>query len=415
MTLSGLLLPIIFRKYNISCILFTKDFKVVEFTDNVKDFANDLNALCVNADIRESFWGLVGIEARLLDLDNEIKDYLHIPMLSKDDSYYDINIEICNTEKNQKFYIAMFTRQSKLSLNYLHVIQQINHENLLNANQKENIKNNQIYYNLINQKLISFHIDNKGKITEVNNACTLFFGLEKREMLGFHFSKFFFSREVKISSTEVSSILKATNKEDIEVFFHTDIIPISSEQDVSNNIIICQDITYLKKIESELEYAVNHDSLTGLPNRLMLRKKIEDAIKRSKETNEIFALCFIDLNKFKIVNDEYGHHVGDMLLKHVGDVLTKIIREKDTIARIGGDEFVILFEHLESMEYLDLALQRIEYISKNNPLYYNENLTLELSFSLGIGIYPKDGEDIETLLNSADEKMYEYKKQRAKK
>ena len=115
-------------------------------------------------------------------------------------------------------------------------------------------------------------------------------------------------------------------------------------------------------------------------------------------------------DKFKKVNDEYGHHVGDMLLKHLGEVLSDIIRDEDTIARLGGDEFVILFEHLESLEYLNLTLKRIEEISKKSPLYYNEDLTIPLSFSLGISIYPKDGDNIEDLLHHADEKMYEDKK-----
>ena len=115
-------------------------------------------------------------------------------------------------------------------------------------------------------------------------------------------------------------------------------------------------------------------------------------------------------DKFKKVNDEYGHHVGDMLLKHLGEVLSDIIRDEDTIARLGGDEFIILFEHLKSLEYLNLTLKRIEEISKKSPLYYNEDLTIPLSFSLGVSIYPKDGDNIEDLLNHADEKMYEDKK-----
>ena len=115
-------------------------------------------------------------------------------------------------------------------------------------------------------------------------------------------------------------------------------------------------------------------------------------------------------DKLKKVNDEYGHQVGDMLLKHLGEVLSDIIRDEDTIARLGGDEFIILFEHLESLEYLNLTLKRIEEISKKSPLYYNEDLTIPLSFSLGISIYPKDGDNIEDLLNHADEKMYEDKK-----
>ncbi|BAK73800.1 sensor domain-containing diguanylate cyclase [Arcobacter sp. L] len=410
--ITGLILPIICKKYNISCILFSKDYKIVEFTDNLKDFVSDTKKLFVDGDIRDSLWELVGFEEKLQELYNGKKNYLHIPMLLKKDVFYDINIETCKTEKNEKLFIAMFTRQSNLSMSYLNIIQKVNHENLKYEYEKENIENSQNYYNLINQKLISFHINQKGIITEVNKACLSFFGLEKSIMIGKHFSNFFFSREVKVSSTEVSNILRATNLNGIDVFFHTDIIPVKSEKNSSQNIIICQDITYLKKIESELEYAVNHDSLTGLPNRLMLRKRIEECILKSKDTKESFALCFIDLNKFKSVNDEYGHHVGDMLLKHIGEVLSSIIREGDIIARIGGDEFVILFDHIESTQYLDLTLKRIDSISKKNPLYYSEDLIIPLTFSLGVSIYPNDGEDIESLLNHADEKMYKEKKER---
>jgi diguanylate cyclase (GGDEF)-like protein len=411
MILSGLILPIICKKYNVSCILFTEDFEIVEFTDNLIDFTNDSKSITVNSDIRDFFWEFVGLEEKLKDLNINNKDYLHIPMHSKRDIFYDINIELCYFETNKVFYIAMFTKQSKLTMDYIQAIQLINQENLLYENQKEDIKNNEIYFNLLNQKLISFHVSEKGIITEVNEACMTFFGLNQSDMMGSHFSKYFFSREVKISSTKVGNILRARDLNGVDIFFHTDIIPMKlTNNNAPDNIIICQDITYLKKIQSELEYSVDHDSLTGLPNRSMLMKKIENAILKSKNSKEFFALCFIDLNKFKKVNDEYGHHVGDMLLKHVGEVLSDIIRDEDTIARLGGDEFIILFEHLKSLAYLDLTLKRIDEISKRNPLNYTEDLTIPLSFSLGVSIYPRDGENIEDLLNHADEKMYEDKK-----
>ena len=407
--LTGLILPIICNKYNISCILFKKDFKIVEFTDNLKDFLSVSDELSINKDVRDSFWEFVGLEEKLEELYDNKKNYLHIPMLIKKDIFYDINIETFITKDNKKLFIAMFTRQSSHSLSYSKMIQKINQENLKYEYEKQSIQNNQIYFNLINQKLISFHIDLKGIITNVNKACLDFFGLEETNMIGEHFSKFFFSREIKISFSEVSNILRAVSLGGIDIFFHADVIPVKLDKNKSENIVICQDITHLKKIESELEYAVNHDILTGLPNRLMLTKKIEELILKNKKIKKPFALCFIDLNKFKNVNDEYGHNVGDMLLKHVGEVLSNIIREEDIIARIGGDEFVILFEEFESEEYLDKTLKRIEKISKKTPLLYNENLTIPLSFSLGVSIYPKDAEDMETLLNIADEKMYKNK------
>lgn len=174
MILSGLILPIICKKYNISCILFSEDFKIVEFTDNLIDFVNDSKEITVNSDIRDFFWEFVGLEDKLKDLNINNKDYLHIPMLSKRDIFYDVNIELCYLETNKVFYIAMFTKQSKLTMDYVQAIQLTNQENLYNEYQKKDTKNNEIYYNLINQKLISFHIDDKGIITEVNEACISF-------------------------------------------------------------------------------------------------------------------------------------------------------------------------------------------------------------------------------------------------
>lgn len=412
--LSELALPIICKKYNISCILFDRDYKIVEFSDNLSCFASDISTIKIGHDVRDSFWEFVGFEEKLDDLYDEKRDYVHVPMLSQRDTFYDINIETCFIKPTQKLYIAMFTRQSKFSMGYLNMIQKINHETLHYENQKESMKINERYYNLINQKLISFHINSSGIITEVNKACSSFFGFEQSDMLGHHFSDFFFSREASDSnSTHISSILRAVDVNGVDVFFHTDIIPVSSDNKSCENIIICQDITYLKRIESELEFAVHHDSLTGLPNRTMLRKKLEECIVNSKKNGNSFALCFIDLDKFKYINDNYGHHAGDMLLKHVGEVLSSVIREGDLIARIGGDEFVVLFEYLEPSDYLESTLKRIEQISMESPLYYNENLEIPLNFSLGLSVYPKDGRDIEELLSYADKQMYLKKKSRS--
>jgi len=201
------------------------------------------------------------------------------------------------------------------------------------------------------------------------------------------------------------SILKAKNKDGIEVFLHVEIINISNNT-LSDKVIICQDVTYLKKIEAELEYAANHDNLTGLSNRVYLMKKIDENIEKCKDNKLYFALCFIDLNKFKPVNDTYGHNVGDMLLKHVGKVLKNVVREEDTVSRIGGDEFVILLEDLEAKDYLEQVLLRIEEVSKEIPFKYKEDLIIELSFSLGTSIYPTNGVDAKTLLDNADKDMY---------
>ncbi len=395
-----LVLPIVCNKYNISYIIFDRDFKIFEFTKNMTIFVEEDTIIGNNIDIRDIFWEFIGLEESLNEVFNSLRTYIHIPLISRNDIFYDVNIELCDIE-NKKYFIAMFTKQLNSSISYLQTIQKINQDNLRKYQNKDK---SQEYYNAINKKLLSFKIDKLGILQEVNSACTSFFALDESALLGKHFSEFFHSRENKSDLKSISSIFRAKNYENVEVFFHSDVIPLGANN--SDKIIICQDITYLKKIESELEYAVNHDSLTGLPNRKYLLQKIEDNIKKSKEFNSIFALCFIDLNKFKSVNDNYGHHIGDMLLKHAAEVLKSGLRENDTVARLGGDEFVILFENIESIDYLDKAISRIKNISNKVPLFYSSNIIINLSFSLGLSIYPYDGNSVEELLDKADKNMY---------
>ncbi|RBQ29175.1 GGDEF domain-containing protein [Aliarcobacter vitoriensis] len=394
---TDLILPIVCSKYKIAYVLFDKDLAIIDFVENMSDFIESDLKISEKSDLREVFWEFVGLEDSLNDLYEDKKEYLHLPMIFRNNIYYDINVEICFIE-NKKYFIAMFTKQQNNLMEYFKNIQKMNETNLHNYNTKKT-------FNKINEKLISFQIDNDGFIKNANSACTSFLGLEEKELINKHLSEYFFSRNKKIDLNSHSNILRAENKDNIEIFFHAEIININNDIS-SDKIIVCQDITYLKKIESELEYAVNHDSLTGLPNRLYLTKKIDENIEKSIENNLFFALCFIDLNKFKAVNDTYGHHVGDMLLKHIGEVLKHTVREEDTVARLGGDEFVVLLESLESVEYLEKTISRIQEVSGKMPFHYNKDLIIELSFSFGTSIYPKDGEDAKTLLETADKEMY---------
>ena len=408
--LSNLVLPIICKKYNISCVLFSSDFKIVEYSKDLNELTNLEKDLLVNEDIREYFWEFLGMEEELSNIftSDEKDNTINIPMVFKNNSYYDIDIETCLIDESQKLYIAMFTKQTKFSVSYSNMIQKLNHETLVFENKKESIRSNEYYYKLINKNLISFHVDADGIISEVNEACAFFFGYIEDEMIGHHFSTFFSTREQNATiEDEDIKIFHAKDLDDKDVFFHTDIIPINDGISIYKNIIICQDITYLKRVEAQLEYAVFHDSLTGLPNRSFLEDKLTKLIDANIDKKvDSFAICFLDLDKFKNINDVYGHHAGDMLLKHVGVILSSVIRENDTIARIGGDEFIILFENLENKDYLPLTLKRLKKLALDNPLCYTKDIIIPFDFSLGISIYPHDGQSIEKLLSYADKNMY---------
>lgn len=167
------------------------------------------------------------------------------------------------------------------------------------------------------------------------------------------------------------------------------------------------DITERRQHEAELEYQASHDNLTGLPNRSLLRERIERAIDKARRDNRRVAVVFVDLDHFKLINDSLGHHVGDRLLLEVAGRLTSCIRSHDSVARQGGDEFVlVLTEQHDADETLAIISRLLEVISQP---WVNDGQEYGLSCSIGISCYPKDGNNPDALLRCADAAMYQAK------
>lgn len=156
----------------------------------------------------------------------------------------------------------------------------------------------------------------------------------------------------------------------------------------------------------ELTQLALHDTLTDLPNRTLLADRIEQAIAKVAEQGGCFALMFIDLDGFKPVNDAFGHHIGDLLLKAVAARLRGHLHSQDTLARIGGDEFVLLVELREPNDAMDVAVKQVNLVSR--PFRVAEH-DLQLTASLGIVLYPGNGQDQHELLRNADAAMYHAK------
>jgi len=167
------------------------------------------------------------------------------------------------------------------------------------------------------------------------------------------------------------------------------------------------DISKQKQAENELRKLANYDSLTGLPNRALLLDRISHAIEHCRRRNHQMALFFIDLDRFKQINDTLGHDIGDLLLINVAHTLRRSIRHDDTVARLGGDEFVVLLEDIDGMDSINRIAQNIVEQMKE-PMQLREN-KISSSPSIGIAIYPNDGDDAERLLKHADVAMYHAK------
>ena len=156
----------------------------------------------------------------------------------------------------------------------------------------------------------------------------------------------------------------------------------------------------------ELTLLALHDTLTGLPNRVLLADRIDQAMNLVQEQGGCFALMFIDLDGFKPVNDAFGHHMGDQLLREVGLRLREDLRSQDTLARIGGDEFVLLVQLGEPDDALRLAARQVGLLSRSFRVAEHD---LQISASIGIALYPGNGETAQELLMNADAAMYHAK------
>ncbi len=167
------------------------------------------------------------------------------------------------------------------------------------------------------------------------------------------------------------------------------------------------DIAELKRAEIEIEKLAYHDTLTGLPNRFSLLAKLEQAIAKSRRNQTRLALMFIDLDRFKIINDTLGHHIGDMLIAQVGNRLHNCIRESDVVARLGGDEFVVLITEVASQHDVGLVAQKI--LKDFSQAYLIDGFSLFTTPSIGISIYPDHGDNINVIMKHADAAMYQAK------
>ena len=198
-------------------------------------------------------------------------------------------------------------------------------------------------------------------------------------------------------------------KKDNELY--AELLSVSALKDVDDNVThyvgVFTDITDSKRQQEQLSLMAHYDVLTGLPNRALFTDRFAQAIAHSNRTENQLAVCFLDLDDFKPVNDSYGHEVGDRLLIEVAKRISSNIREEDTVSRQGGDEFALLLSDIESIEQCEQTLQRVHH-ALSKPYLIDEQ-THFITASSGVTLYPQDGGDIDTLLRHADQAMYQGK------
>jgi diguanylate cyclase (GGDEF)-like protein/PAS domain S-box-containing protein len=260
--------------------------------------------------------------------------------------------------------------------------------------------------------------DPHARIVAVNQAFSQSSEYERDEIAGRHIRILRSKRHLKVFYEEVFETLSQTGRWQGEIYTRKksgdsclEWLTVNAVKDnkgnVSQYVAVFSDVAIVKRSLQQLDHLAHHDTLTGLPNRLLLQDRINHAIHRAHRERRQLAVLFIDLDRFKNINDTLGHTVGDRLLRISATRLSNQIREGDTVARLGGDEFIILLEDYRvSGDARSVAKKVMDSLGQ---VYNIKGQGLFITASIGISLYPKDGVTADELVSNSDAAMYRAK------
>ena len=270
-----------------------------------------------------------------------------------------------------------------------------------------------------------YMLDSTGHFVFINKNTIKLLGYSRKEIIGKHYTEVVYAKDIGRANLFFNNkhFPKNTTGQELRLqcknngsLLHVEIRAINIEKKTSGgfklgrnynqnqNFVgtygVARDISERKKSEEIIRFQNNHDLLTGLPNRTLLNEDLMALISHANETSEKFALLFIDINRFKLVNDTYGTNIGDELLKNLADTLRRCTREEDTLARLGSDEFILLISNINSS---DNAVAMAKKITEGViPPFKYQAQEIHITLSIGIAIYPDHGKTREELMRNAD-------------
>jgi diguanylate cyclase (GGDEF)-like protein/PAS domain S-box-containing protein len=257
--------------------------------------------------------------------------------------------------------------------------------------------------------------DMDGRITDWNKGSEALYGYSKEEAVGQLVNMLHVPEDSADVTSEVLTAVQADGKWSGEIrmlhksghigWIESVCVPFHAENgEMTGALGINRDISQRIREAERLQHRAHYDHLTNVPNRYLLLDRLKHLIAQSKRNDRSFALLFVDLDKFKQINDTKGHAFGDQVLIKVADILKHKTRKSDTVARFGGDEFILLLEDIHSREE---ALNMMETLTTelDTECTINDE-KLKISSSIGVAIYPDEGSTIEQLISIADKAMY---------
>lgn len=259
-----------------------------------------------------------------------------------------------------------------------------------------------------------FLVGKNNIVIDANAYASNQLGLSSRELVGRPLEQFIFERpdEQTIATQSAHDsrwFLRRKNGTTLPVEFHFNRLPTTTfVNDLpARTIAVVKDISEQRAYQEKILRLAHFDAVTGLINRSLLEDRAEQALTRAKRHTNLMAFLFVDLDRFKEVNDELGHHVGDRLLKAVGMRIQSVLRDNDTLGRLGGDEFLIIAEEIKYTD--DAMLIGSKIINTISEAFGIEGHVIHISASIGIAMYPDHGESAFQLIHNADKAMYRAK------
>lgn len=284
---------------------------------------------------------------------------------------------------------------------------------------------------------IQFLLDINGNIVFINKRVESMLGFKRSDLVGKHYTKIIYrddlvklgfrfhdKRRHYFSSRSIEVRLNCVNKKSDMHYFDITSVSLPEALNVPSSLIpadnqnnneygqavtfcIAHDISSRKKVEGTLKRKASYDYLTGLPNKMLFSDRLNLAVAQAKRDSSVFAVMYLDLDGFKLINDLYGHNIGDKTLMAISTRLRSCLREGDTLARIGGDEFTLLLPRVTNKTEAEAIANKIT-VAVNKP-FIIDGKNHQLSVSVGIALYPQDGQSVKHLIEGADHAMYQIK------
>ncbi|MBO8137839.1 MAG: EAL domain-containing protein [Desulfotomaculum sp.] len=394
-----------------------EDNEHIELIENSQDLIGELSLDCRYLSVSSSCWEMLGYDRKEL-IGRRFFELLYpedIPVfmekckgmfLSFPFTTMPVRLKHKNGEWHWfeillKLYLNGSSLQLLLAARKLPLSQPYYYFNLLNRHIADLLDS-------INEALCS--LDRQWRLTYVNQQAERLFKKPRHELIGKKLCdviplglSFNINNELKEVLLEKKFICFEKYYRPINKWYEIKIYSFSQGLAVFFN-----DISERKQSEEKIKHFAYHDPLTNIPNRVLLKNRLDNEINRARRSNNLLCVMFLDLDKFKIINDTLGHEMGDRMLVSVARRLAGCLREGDTVARLGGDEFIILLPEIENVSKVKNVVHRI--INRLKKPFAFDGQEFYITSSIGVAIYPTDGTDAETLIKNADKAMYYAKK-----